>query len=54
MASRFQHPALKAIAPWEAQNDSYRDSAARGGIIEAGFFGDGFANFFAGMLWVIP
>ncbi|KAJ5355917.1 hypothetical protein N7517_010526 [Penicillium concentricum] len=30
-ASRLEHPALKAIAPWEGRNDMYRDSLARGG-----------------------
>ncbi|KAL2843693.1 Alpha/Beta hydrolase protein [Aspergillus pseudoustus] len=30
-ASRLEHPALKAIAPWESRNDIYRDSLSRGG-----------------------
>lgn len=30
-ASRLQHPALKALAPWEGRNDIYRDSLVRGG-----------------------
>ncbi|KAH6657546.1 Alpha/Beta hydrolase protein [Truncatella angustata] len=31
-ASRYAHPALKALAPWEAATDPYRDLLARGGI----------------------
>lgn len=30
-ASRLEHPALKALAPWEGRNDIYRDSLVRGG-----------------------
>lgn len=30
-ASRLQHPALKAIAPWESVTDIYRQFVARGG-----------------------
>jgi predicted acyl esterase len=30
-ASRLSHPALKALAPWEALNDPYRQIVARGG-----------------------
>lgn len=30
-ASRLKHPALKALAPWEALTDPYRDLVARGG-----------------------
>lgn len=30
--SRFNHPALKAIAPMEAATDSYRDVQLRGGM----------------------
>lgn len=30
-ASRLEHPALKAIAPWEGRTDIYRDSLMRGG-----------------------
>ncbi|KAH9203739.1 Alpha/Beta hydrolase protein [Leptodontidium sp. 2 PMI_412] len=30
-ASRLEHPALKALAPWEGRNDIYRDTLARGG-----------------------
>ncbi|KAI0136209.1 Alpha/Beta hydrolase protein [Xylariales sp. AK1849] len=32
LASRHTHPALKALAPWEALTDPYRDSIGRGGI----------------------
>ncbi len=47
-ASRLSHPALKALAPWEAYTDPYRDFVARGGrahipgfhrMIEGGFAG---------------
>jgi putative CocE/NonD family hydrolase len=31
-AARCPHPALKAIAPWEAGSDAYNDLLARGGI----------------------
>jgi len=31
-ASRLSHPALKALAPWEAMNDPYRDNIGRGGV----------------------
>ncbi|KAK8230330.1 Alpha/Beta hydrolase protein [Phyllosticta capitalensis] len=34
--SRFHHPALKAVAPWESFADSYRDPVARGGIPNPG------------------
>ncbi|KAI4592940.1 hypothetical protein KJ359_010192 [Pestalotiopsis sp. 9143b] len=37
VASRDPHPALKAIAPWEAATDTYRDFMARGGIPRGGF-----------------
>ncbi|OJJ46081.1 hypothetical protein ASPZODRAFT_2051812 [Penicilliopsis zonata CBS 506.65] len=30
-ASRLEHPALKALAPWECFTDPYRDLVARGG-----------------------
>ncbi|KIX99073.1 uncharacterized protein Z520_05534 [Fonsecaea multimorphosa CBS 102226] len=30
-ASRLEHPALKALAPWEGRNDVYRDTMYRGG-----------------------
>lgn len=30
-ASRLEHPALKALAPWEGRTDVYRDTLARGG-----------------------
>ena len=32
-ASRCPHPALKAIAPWEAATDMYKDLACRGGVV---------------------
>ncbi|KAI1842428.1 hypothetical protein JX266_011323 [Neoarthrinium moseri] len=32
LASRFSHPALKALAPWEASTDPYRDTIGRGGV----------------------
>lgn len=31
-ASRFSHPALKAIAPWESFTDMYRQTSCRGGM----------------------
>lgn len=31
-AARDPHPALKCIAPWEAQSDPYKDIIVRGGI----------------------
>lgn len=31
-ASRYSHPALKALAPWEGLSDPYRDTVGRGGI----------------------
>jgi putative CocE/NonD family hydrolase len=37
-ASRYSHPALKALAPWEAATDPYRDLLGRGGIPHAHFF----------------
>ncbi|KAJ5933493.1 hypothetical protein N7454_005822 [Penicillium verhagenii] len=47
-ASRFTHPNLKAIAPWEGLTDVYTQQACRGGIPKHGF-GDmvirGFAGF---------
>ncbi|KAK0761998.1 hypothetical protein N5P37_004798 [Trichoderma harzianum] len=30
-ASRHEHPALKALAPWEGRHDVYRDTLGRGG-----------------------
>jgi putative CocE/NonD family hydrolase len=33
-ASRCPHPALKAIAPWEALNNFYNDTIARGGVTQ--------------------
>jgi uncharacterized protein len=47
-ASRLEHPALKALAPWEGRIDVYRDMLARGGrkhnaslhqVLMAGFAG---------------
>ncbi len=52
-ASRLSHPALKAIAPWEAMTDHYRQNAAKGGwprapelmeLIIGGFAGNGSAE----------
>ncbi|KAK9419537.1 putative Alpha/Beta hydrolase protein [Seiridium unicorne] len=37
-ASRYSHPALKALAPWEAATDPYRDLLGRGGIPHTHFF----------------
>ncbi|KAF9872299.1 alpha/beta-hydrolase [Colletotrichum karsti] len=37
VAARNPHPALKAIAPWEAATDGYKDFMARGGIPRGGF-----------------
>ncbi|EYE89952.1 alpha/beta-hydrolase [Aspergillus ruber CBS 135680] len=37
-ASRFTHPNLKAIAPWEALTDPYDHSLCRGGVPSAHFF----------------
>ncbi|KAF5980733.1 x-pro dipeptidyl-peptidase c-terminal non-catalytic domain-containing protein [Fusarium coicis] len=37
VAARNPHPALKAIAPWEAATDGYNDFMARGGIPRSGF-----------------
>lgn len=46
--ARSSHPALKALAPWEAYTDPYRDFVGRGGrahipgfhkMIEGGFAG---------------
>ncbi|ETS77006.1 hypothetical protein PFICI_10880 [Pestalotiopsis fici W106-1] len=37
LASRFSHPALKALAPMEAMTDPYRDQMGRGGIPRAPF-----------------
>lgn len=31
-ASRFSHPAVKALAPWEALTDVYRQNVIRGGV----------------------
>lgn len=38
-ASRCPHPALKAIAPWEAATNAYSDLIARGGVIFKDNFG---------------
>ena len=52
-ASRLEHPALKALAPWEGLTDLYRDLVLRGGrnhneafhkIILKGFAGHGTAE----------
>ncbi|KND86733.1 hypothetical protein TOPH_08633 [Tolypocladium ophioglossoides CBS 100239] len=37
VAARDPHPALRAIAPWEAATDGYNDFMARGGIPRGGF-----------------
>lgn len=37
VAARHPHPALKAVAPWEAATDGYSDFMARGGIPRSGF-----------------
>lgn len=39
-ASRCPHPALKAIAPWEALTDMYKDFSCRGGFRPKDKFGD--------------
>lgn len=39
-AARNPHPQLKAIAPWEAASDMYKDCVARGGIVGPDPFGD--------------
>lgn len=39
LASRYRHPALKCIAPWEGATDAYRDTLMRGGIPHVEFFG---------------
>ncbi|KAF9891443.1 hypothetical protein FE257_003909 [Aspergillus nanangensis] len=36
-ASRFNHPNLKAIAPWEGLTDPYGQQSCRGGIPRTGF-----------------
>lgn len=38
-ASRYTHPALKALAPWEAMTNPYIDNIMRGGIPHVRFFG---------------
>lgn len=38
-AARCRHPALKAIAPWEAMIDPYLDSICRGGVPPDDAFG---------------
>lgn len=47
-ASRHHHPALKAIAPWEALTDPYKHSVARGGRKTPPGFGDVIIAGFAG------
>ncbi|KAH8646341.1 X-Pro dipeptidyl-peptidase C-terminal non-catalytic domain-containing protein [Xylariales sp. PMI_506] len=37
LASRITHPALKALAPWEASTDPYQDLLCRGGVPRALF-----------------
>ena len=40
VASRAPHPALKAIAPWEAMTNPYNDQACRGGVPANPDFGE--------------
>lgn len=47
-ASRYRHPALRAIAPWEAMLDPYKESVARGGRKAPPGFGDMIVRGFAG------
>jgi len=47
-ASRFQHPALKAIAPWEGLTDVYKDQAVRGGRPAPPMFNQMIMGSFAG------
>jgi len=47
--SRLSHPALKAIAPWEAQTDCYRQFVARGGRVHIPKFHNLIKNGFAGV-----
>jgi predicted acyl esterase len=47
-ASRLQHPALKAIAPWESYNDPYRHFVSRGGRPHIPSFHKMIAGGFAG------
>lgn len=58
-SSRLKHPGLKALAPWEAANDPYRQLVARGGrphntafhnLLLHGLAGPSFAENMAGML----
>ncbi|GLB05006.1 hypothetical protein AtubIFM57258_011037 [Aspergillus tubingensis] len=58
-ASRLEHPALKALAPWEGFTDLYRDLTMRGGmkhneafhkLILTGFAGHGSAENMPAML----
>ncbi|KAF2137085.1 uncharacterized protein K452DRAFT_114106 [Aplosporella prunicola CBS 121167] len=37
-ASRFKHPAVKALAPWEGLSDLYRQQFVRGGVPRVEFF----------------
>lgn len=46
--SRFTHPNLKAIAPWEGMTDLYAQNVCRGGVPNAAF-GELIARGFAGM-----
>jgi len=48
MAARYHHPALKAIAPWEAATDTYHQTACRGGRPSPPGFGDMILAGFAG------
>ncbi|KAH7057415.1 Alpha/Beta hydrolase protein [Macrophomina phaseolina] len=46
-ASRFSHPAVKALAPWEAVTDVYRQHVIRGGVPRVKFIDmitEGFAG----------
>lgn len=57
-ASRFTHPALKAIAPWEGLTDVYNDIIMRGGFPYIASFNDFISTGFAGehtlpLLWPV-
>ncbi|GKZ17110.1 hypothetical protein AbraIFM66951_006797 [Aspergillus brasiliensis] len=47
-ASRCPHPNLKAIAPWEAFTDVYRQAMFRGGVTQHGEFWEFMVRSFAG------
>ncbi|OJJ33397.1 hypothetical protein ASPWEDRAFT_115989 [Aspergillus wentii DTO 134E9] len=47
-ASRFTHPNLKAIAPWEALTDPYSHQVCRGGVQDSSGFCDMIMSGFAG------